>query len=199
MHGGLSPELTNLWQLKEIKRPTEIPEKGLLCDLTWSDPDETLQNDKEWGKNERGVSVTFSAKVVEDFCEKHDYDLICRAHEVVEPGYVFFANRKLVTLFSAPNYSNNWDNAGAVMHVDENLKCSFSILPSEIKRLQKLAVLEAMKVIARPTTPSSTLPKFQPISKKKKSTFVPKQVEKALRSDSDEYFSDDGSGDGFSD
>ena len=52
-------------------------------------------------------------------------DLICRAHQVVEDGYEFFAKRQLVTLFSAPNYCGEFDNAGAMMSVDETLMCSF--------------------------------------------------------------------------
>ena len=55
-------------------------------------------------------------------------DLICRAHQVVEDGYEFFAKRQLVTLFSAPNYCGEFDNAGAMMSVDETLMCSFQIL-----------------------------------------------------------------------
>jgi len=61
-------------------------------------------------------------------------DLICRAHQVVEDGYEFFAKRQLVTLFSAPNYCGEFDNAGAMMSVDETLMCSFQILkPAEKK------------------------------------------------------------------
>jgi len=61
-------------------------------------------------------------------------DLICRAHQVVEDGYEFFAKRQLVTLFSAPNYCGEFDNAGGMMSVDEMLLCSFQILkPSEKK------------------------------------------------------------------
>lgn len=40
-------------------------------------------------------------------------DLVCRAHQVVEDGYEFFAKRQLITLFSAPNYCGEFDNAGA--------------------------------------------------------------------------------------
>ena len=32
--------------------------------------------------------------------------------KVVEDGYEFFAKRQLVTLFSAPNYCGEFDNAG---------------------------------------------------------------------------------------
>ncbi|KNA19516.1 hypothetical protein SOVF_060970, partial [Spinacia oleracea] len=53
---------------------------------------------------------------------------------VVEDGYEFFADRQLVTIFSAPNYCGEFDNAGAMMSVDESLMCSFQILkPAEKK------------------------------------------------------------------
>ena len=45
--------------------------------------------------------------------------------QVVEDGYEFFARRHLVTLFSAPNYCGEFDNAGAMMSVDDTLMCSF--------------------------------------------------------------------------
>ena len=49
--------------------------------------------------------------------------------QVVEDGYEFFAKRQLVTLFSAPNYCGEFDNAGAMMSVDETLMCSFQVSP----------------------------------------------------------------------
>ena len=47
--------------------------------------------------------------------------------QVVEDGYEFFAKRQLVTLFSAPNYCGEFDNAGGMMSVDETLMCSFQV------------------------------------------------------------------------
>uniref|UniRef100_A0A0E0NSZ0 Serine/threonine-protein phosphatase n=1 Tax=Oryza rufipogon TaxID=4529 RepID=A0A0E0NSZ0_ORYRU len=131
MHGGLSPDLTHLDEIKSLPRPTDVPDTGLLCDLLWSDPGKDVQG---WGMNDRGVSYTFGADKVSEFLEKHDLDLICRAHQVVEDGYEFFADRQLVTIFSAPNYCGEFDNAGAMMSVDETLMCSFQILkPAERK------------------------------------------------------------------
>lgn len=156
MHGGLSPELLNMDQIKRIMRPTgeqwltslllfiylivfvllclvkDIPDTGLLCDLLWADPDKDIVG---WGENDRGVSFTFGEDVVAQFLRRHDLDLICRAHQVVEDGYEFFARRQLVTIFSAPNYCGEFDNAGAMMSVDDTLMCSFQILkPAEKKQ-----------------------------------------------------------------
>jgi serine/threonine-protein phosphatase PP1 catalytic subunit len=74
------------------------------------------------------VSFVFGPDVVSSFLRKQDLDLICRAHQVVEDGYEFFAKRQLITLFSAPNYCGEFDNAGAMMTIDDSLMCSFKVL-----------------------------------------------------------------------
>ena len=125
MHGGLSPELTSLEQIARIERPTEVPEDGLLCDLLWSDPDPMIMG---WGYNTRGVSYTFGHEVIRDFLKQHDLDIVCRAHQVVEDGYEFQAARGLVTIFSAPNYCGEFDNAGGMMCIGPELCCSFKVL-----------------------------------------------------------------------
>ena len=102
-----------------------MPDVGLICDFLWADPDACTQG---WAESERGVSYTFGSDVVSKFLEDHDFDLMVRAHQVVEDGYEFFAQRQLVTLFSAPNYCGEFDNAGAIMSIDETLMCSFHIL-----------------------------------------------------------------------
>jgi serine/threonine-protein phosphatase PP1 catalytic subunit len=102
VHGGLSPALTSMDDIRNIARPTDVPEFGLLNDLLWSDPAEM---DQDWESNERGVSYCFGIRVIKRFLADHDFDLICRAHMVVEDGYEFFEDRLLVTVFSAPNVS----------------------------------------------------------------------------------------------
>ncbi|KAJ8951666.1 hypothetical protein NQ318_012207 [Aromia moschata] len=154
---GLSPDLQGMEQIRRIMRPTDVPDTGLLCDLLWSDPDKDVQG---WGENDRGVSFTFGADVVSKFLNRHDLDLICRAHQVVEDGYEFFAKRQLVTLFSAPNYCGEFDNAGGMMSVDETLMCSFQILkPSEKKAKYQY---QGINSTGRPSTPQRN-----PTTKKK--------------------------------
>ena len=176
IHGGPSPELKDLQQIMAIKRPTDIPDVGMLCDFLWSDPDADVQG---WGENDRGVSYTYGTDVVADFLAKFDFDLVVRAHQVVENGYEFFGKRQLVTVFSAPNYcgapprgvcartparvlcaaparlltrcghAGEFDNAGAMMTVDDNLMCSFQILKPAEKKVAGFGSLPG----GRPSTP----------------------------------------------
>ena len=125
MHGGLSPDLKSIQNIQDISRPTDIPDTGLLCDLLWSDPDKEAT---DYDENDRGVSVIFGEKVVMDFNKKNDLDLIIRAHQVVDDGYEFFANRQLITIFSAPNYCGEFDNSAGIMIIDESLTCSLKVL-----------------------------------------------------------------------
>ncbi|CAE8617811.1 unnamed protein product, partial [Polarella glacialis] len=130
MHGGLSEHMltegTDLRAaINSIHRPADIPESGFLCDLLWSDPAEDTAG---FAPNERGVSVSFGADIVKRFLQKESLDLIVRAHQVVEDGYQFFADRGLVTIFSAPNYCGEFDNAAAVLSIDAELRCSFQVL-----------------------------------------------------------------------
>ena len=107
----------------------QIPDVGLLCDLLYSNPDKDItgwsENDDDSEGNGRGF--TFGPDVVSQFLKKHNMDLIVRSNQVVEDGYEFFANRQLVTIFSAPNYRGEYDNAASIMSIDESLLCSFEV------------------------------------------------------------------------
>merc|ERR1712217_8220 len=130
MHGGLSQEMLSEGtdvqsSIESIARPADIPDAGFLCDLLWADP---MPEGYGFGPNDRGVSVSFGVDVVESVLQKEDLDLVVRAHQVVEDGYEFFAGRQLVTIFSAPNYCGEFDNAASILAIDENLTCSFQVL-----------------------------------------------------------------------
>ena len=129
VHGGLSPHLDTMDDIRAIDREHHhtIPDQGVVCDLTWADPGRE-QGEAEWGENDRGCSVTFGPAVVEAFCKKHDFDFVCRAHQVVDHGYEFFSQRRLVTVFTASNYCGDYGNRGGVLAVEKNLRCSFIIL-----------------------------------------------------------------------
>ncbi|BGP02524.1 Serine/threonine-protein phosphatase PP-Z1 [Rhodotorula toruloides] len=135
VHGGLSPSLSSMDDIRRISRPTDVPDYGLLNDLLWSDPSDTAL---DWEDNERGVSYCFGKSVIGAFLARYDFDLICRAHMVVEDGYEFWNDRTLVTIFSAPNYCGEFDNFGACMSVSEDLLCAFELLkPLDTAQLKR--------------------------------------------------------------
>ena len=126
VHGGISPNLNKIDDINKINRFCKIPENGLLCDLMWADPSPSLI--ENWGPSTRGISYTFSANAIYNFLKNNKLQLICRAHQLVPDGYRFFANNKLLTIFSAPNYCGNSGNDGVVMRITETLECSFFII-----------------------------------------------------------------------
>jgi serine/threonine-protein phosphatase PP1 catalytic subunit len=134
MHGGISQKINTIEAIRKTKKPENIPDEGLLCDLMWADPEKAQRNTYEFNSS-RGVGVTFNERAVEDCCNKLDIDLISRSHQVVEDGYEFFADRRLVTIFSAPGYMGDFDNDGAMMDVDETLMCKFIKVKCENKKV----------------------------------------------------------------
>ncbi|KIH48751.1 hypothetical protein ANCDUO_21176 [Ancylostoma duodenale] len=84
--------------LEKIERPCDIPDIGVIADLTWADPDPNISGFEE---SPRGAARIFGADALKNFCKLHGLDLVVRAHQVVQDGYEFFADRHLVTIFSA--------------------------------------------------------------------------------------------------
>jgi serine/threonine-protein phosphatase PP1 catalytic subunit len=127
VHGGISPELTSLDLIRQIERPFEVPEEGLLCDLLWADPNSDVET---WAENDRGTSVQFGAEPLDEFLKFFGFDFVCRAHQAVMNGYefTFFPKQTVLTVFSAPNYCYQFDNNAAILKVDEKLFCTFCVL-----------------------------------------------------------------------
>jgi serine/threonine-protein phosphatase PP1 catalytic subunit len=141
-HGGISPNIKSFAELNCLNRNTDIPNSGIMCDLTWSDP-KTQQS--KWKESDRGVSYTFNKDALSDFKKRLNIDLVIRAHQVVDDGYQFFDNKSLVTVFSAPNYCGHNDNNGAVLKIKKNLDCSFIILKPTNKKIKKQKTLSISK------------------------------------------------------
>jgi len=126
-HGGISRHLRFISEINELKKPTKIADEGLLCDLLWSDPHSEHESSLDWAESDRGISYTFSKNVLQNFLKLNNLQLVVRAHQVVEDGYEFLGNRKLVTIFSASHYCGEFDNKGGMMTIDKNNHCSFTI------------------------------------------------------------------------
>jgi serine/threonine-protein phosphatase PP1 catalytic subunit len=138
VHGGISPELKNLSQIAALKRPLDITEVGLLLDLLWSDP---APSGNGWQVSERGTSWAYGPDVVDDFLRREKLDLLCRAHQIVDDGFEFpfRPSHAVLTVFSAPNYCNEFGNRAAMLKVDHKLTCSFEFIDAPGKPISPSA------------------------------------------------------------
>lgn len=130
IHGGLSPCFNKIDELRNIKRIQEIPKTGSLCDIMWSDPSEK----EGWDKSPRGAGYLFGPDIVYKFCYVNKIQFIARAHQLVMDGYKWWFNKKLVTIWSAPNYCYRCGNMASIMEIDENYIFNFKRFgPSHIE------------------------------------------------------------------
>jgi serine/threonine-protein phosphatase 4 catalytic subunit len=123
VHGGLSPSIQTIDQIRVIDRKQEVPHDGPMCDLLWSDPDDSAG----YGVSPRGAGFLFGSDVVQTFNEANGVDLICRAHQLVMEGYKWHFNESVVTVWSAPNYCYRCGNVAAILELDEMQGKEFTI------------------------------------------------------------------------
>ncbi|EJU06654.1 serine/threonine specific protein phosphatase [Dacryopinax primogenitus] len=123
VHGGLSPSIQYLDTIRAIDRKMEVPHDGGMCDLLWSDPDDIAG----WGLSPRGAGFLFGADVVRTFCHSNDVDLIARAHQLAMEGYKLMFEKRIVTVWSAPNYCYRCGNVASIMSLHENLDQEYKI------------------------------------------------------------------------
>merc|ERR1711928_120947 len=117
VHGGLSPSIQTLDQIRIIDRKQEVPHDGPMCDLPWSDPEDTQQG---WGVSPRGAGYLFGSDVVQHFNTSNDIEMICRAHQLVMEGYKWHFNETVLTVWSAPNYCYRCGNVAAILELDRS-------------------------------------------------------------------------------
>jgi serine/threonine-protein phosphatase 2A catalytic subunit len=121
LHGGLSPSIETLENVRHLDRVQEVPHEGPMCDLLWSDPDDRTG----WGISPRGAGYTFGADVSSQFNHLNGLQLIARAHQLVMEGFNWSHEKSVVTIFSAPNYCYRCGNQAAILEVDEKLEYTF--------------------------------------------------------------------------
>lgn len=131
IHGGLSPELHTLDDLRSIDRFREPPTHGLMCDILWADPLEEFGQEKTSDffihNHVRGCSYFFSYPAACSFLEKNNLLSVIRAHEAQDAGYRMYRKTKttgfpsVMTIFSAPNYLDVYNNKAAVLKYENNV------------------------------------------------------------------------------
>ncbi|KFM80850.1 hypothetical protein X975_02454, partial [Stegodyphus mimosarum] len=131
VHGGLSPEIHTLEDIKKLDRFKEPPAFGPMCDLLWSDPLEDFGNEKtteHFSHNSvRGCSYFYSYAACCEFLQQNNLLSIIRAHEAQDAGYRMYRKSQttgfpsLITIFSAPNYLDVYNNKAAVLKYENNV------------------------------------------------------------------------------
>lgn len=131
IHGGLSPELQTLDDIRNLNRFREPPTYGLMCDILWSDPIEDFgreqNNDHFINNHTRGCSFYYTYAAACKFLEKNNLLSIIRAHEAQDSGYRTYRKTKttgfpsVMTIFSAPNYLDAYNNKAAVLKYENNI------------------------------------------------------------------------------
>jgi len=132
VHGGLSPSINTVDDLKSINRKQEVPHEGPMCDLLWSDPEEI----QGWSVSPRGAGWLFGGDIVSKFNHNNRIELVARAHQLVMEGYRTMFDNLLVTVWSAPNYCYRCGNVAAILELDENLTSTyktFEAAPADVR------------------------------------------------------------------
>jgi serine/threonine-protein phosphatase PPG1 len=124
IHGGLSPSIQKIEDIKVLERCKDIPTEGPMADLVWSDPDENTDGFKI---SERGAGFLFGETVIDKFLHLNKMETIVRAHQLCKEGYLILFGGKIITVWSAPNYCGRIYNYASIMEVDEELNKFFNI------------------------------------------------------------------------
>ncbi len=102
LHGGIAKGLERLSQLREIPREVEV-EDPIGFQVLWNDPHEGVRGFKP---SPRGPGIyVFGEDVFTEFAEENGVEVMVRAHEVFPQGFKWYFRGRILSLFSAAQYT----------------------------------------------------------------------------------------------
>ncbi|RKP12475.1 Metallo-dependent phosphatase-like protein, partial [Piptocephalis cylindrospora] len=134
VHGGLSPSIHSIDQVKVLDRFREVPHEGPMADLVWSDPD---PDKDEFVMSPRGAGYYFGRQVVRRFLHLNAHQHILRAHQLCMDGYTVLFDDLLSTVWSAPNYCYRCGNKASILEVNPQLERFFNVFDAAPENLRE--------------------------------------------------------------
>ncbi|KAL0215693.1 hypothetical protein P9112_007877 [Eukaryota sp. TZLM1-RC] len=139
VHGGLSPQLSVLDQLRVIDRYGCLVSESLISDLLWADPDPDHEGFRQ---SPRGAGWIFGEDVLNRFLHYNGLEHVVRAHQLCPNGFMLMFDDRLTTVWSAPNYMGRCGNVATVLELSDDLEMSFNEFEAAPVKSESKVVLE---------------------------------------------------------
>ncbi|KAL0211025.1 hypothetical protein P9112_009323 [Eukaryota sp. TZLM1-RC] len=143
VHGGLSPDIRTVDQLRMLPRCCEVPTSGPASDVVWSDP---ISNPNvSWQVSPRGAGYEFGEGPAIEFLHGNDLKMLVRAHQLVATGFEYLFDKKCVTVWSAPNYCYRCGNEAAIMSITDDGEHEFKVFKEAPANERKTPAFSPMR------------------------------------------------------
>ena len=126
VHGGIGSSINSLEDIENIKRPVSVEYNVTntsqlhIIDLLWSEYSDDINNievNNERDKNKNGFIVKYGKERLNKFLDDNKINLIITAHQFVKEGFTTFNNDRVLTVFSATNYMDKYNNIGGMITI----------------------------------------------------------------------------------
>jgi len=116
IHAGISRHSQTLEEIEKLQHQ----DRGFrdeFMDLLWNDP--AIEEQKGFDmNNKRGIFYTFGQGVFDDFMDKNGLKLFIRGHNVQKPGYRYFFDDRLLSIFTSGDHYK--DTVPSVVLVEDD-------------------------------------------------------------------------------
>ena len=142
IHGGIGSSINTLDDIENIKRPISVEQNVVnkeqlkIIDLLWSEYSDDIDNidiNIERDKYKKGFIVKYGKERLNKFLDDNKINLLITSHQFVQGGFCTFNNDKILIVFSATNYMNQYENVGGMITIPKkNAYKRMNILPKLI-------------------------------------------------------------------